>query len=395
MRSKPQDWTPEDENLIRDFIATNKDRGISVKDVAALFPSRSFTCVKQRIYVLGLQTVGNKDWTPEEDTIIREFYPVMSARDVAAKLPGRNLNAVKARANLLGIIKRVVYEKDEKFFETPNIVNCAVAGFIAADGNLREDDKRMTIRISTKDLEFLKSLVSLIRFNGPVLFQTVNRKAYISEVTGSAFSAGACEMCYICVTCDQWYHDLGRHWNITPRKTATLMPPNLTDNRLKLAFISGEICGDGWISKTVNDSGYLSFGFGVTGTRELLEWIRATINNLIPNMAKKQLSDNKSPNCRDYCLWGATFYWLAKLFLSLDIPRLNRKWDIAREFVERVESGRISTKMKNQIAKKRPTDATLIEFGLDPAHYPAAQAIDAQLIESDVEDVEEILQIPV
>jgi hypothetical protein len=344
---------------------------------------------------MGLQVVGNKDWTPEEDAVIREFYPTTNARDVAAKLPGRNLNAVKARANLLGIIKRVVYEKDEKFFETPNITNCAVAGFIAADGNLREDDKRMTIRISTKDLEFLKSLVGLIKFNGPILFQTVHRKEYVSKNSGKTINAGIAEMCRITVTCDQWYHDLGRHWNITPRKTATLMPPNLTDNRLKLALISGEICGDGWICKTVSSSGHLTFGVGVTGTKELLEWIRDVFNVLIPNMDTRQLSDNKSPNCRDYCLWGATFYWLAKLFLSLDIPRLNRKWEIAREFIERVESGHVSTKMKNQIAKKRPTDATLIEFGLDPAHYPATQTIDAQLIESDIEDSEEFPQIPV
>ena len=177
-------------------------------------------------------------------------------------------------------------------------------------------------------------------------------------------------MCRVGISCDQWYHDLGYHWNITPRTTATLMPPNLTDNRLKMAYISGLTCGDGWICKTVNDSGYLSFGMGFTGTKDLLEWVQSTFNSLVPNMDAKKLSDNKSPNCRDYCVWGATFYWLAKMFLSLDIPRLERKWDLARMFVSRVEAGNVSTKMLTQIKKKRPTDAVLAEFGILPQLSP-------------------------
>ncbi len=173
-------------------------------------------------------------------------------------------------------------------------------------------------------------------------------------------------MCRLEIGCSKWHSDLTKHWNITPRKTATLMPPNLTDNKLKMAFISGAICGDGWICQTVNDSGYLSFGCGITGTKELLEWIQATFESLVPNMDAKKLMDNGSPNCRDYNVWGATFYWLCKMFLSLDILRLDRKWNIAQDFITLVEGGGVSTRMQSQIEKKRPTDAVLTEFGLLP-----------------------------
>ncbi len=365
MRSKTQIWTAEEEEKIREFITKNSDQDISMKEVAALLPHRTFTCVKQHVYnKMSLQIVGHKSWTPEEDQVIRSLYMTTNARDVAAALPGRNLNAVKARANLLGIIKKVTYEKDETFFEIPNEENCAVAGFIAADGNLRADDKRLTINISTKDLEFLKSLVSLMRFNGPISFQTVHRKEYFLKARGQIWPAGTSEMCRMVVSCDQWYEDLGRHWNITPCKTATLMPPNLTNNRLKMAFISGLTCGDGWICKTIKDSGHLAFGMGFTGTKDLLEWVQTTFCSLIPNMNARKLMDRNSPNCRDYCIWGSAFYWLSKMFLSLDIPRLDRKWDLSRMFVDKVGRGDISTRMKTEIALRRPTDAVLAEFGI-------------------------------
>jgi len=202
-------------------------------------------------------------------------------------------------------------------------------------------------------------------FDGKIHHRTVNRKRYVHPVTGKVISEGVSNMCNIKLACHQWYADLGKNWNITPRKTATLLPPNLTDNRLKMAFISGVICGDGWICRTVNDSGYLSYGVGFTGTKELLEWIQATFHSLIPAMDEKKLSNNGSPNCRDYCVWGATFYWVAKLCLALDIPRLDRKWDTAREFLEVVEKGgMISTKMGTAIEKKRPSDEVLAEFGI-------------------------------
>lgn len=367
MQSPKQKWTAEEDGLIKDFInkAESEGRDISMKDVAALLPHRTFTCVKQHVYsVIKLQVVGNKPWTPEEDAVIRELYMTTNARDVADKLSGRNLNAVKARANLLGIIKQIDYEKDTLFFNIPNAANCAIAGFIAADGNIQKDKMVLNINISTKDEEFLKTICGLMGFNGKFRYRTVNRKEYLSKNSGKTITAGVSHMCSVAIHCSQWCDDLNTHWNITPRKTATLMPPDLKDNRLKMAFISGLACGDGWICKTVNDSGYLSFGMGFTGTKDLLEWVQSTFNSLVPNMDAKKLSDNKSPNCRDYCVWGATFYWLAKMFLSLDIPRLERKWDLARMFVARVEDGRISTKMLTQIEKKRPTDAVLAEFGI-------------------------------
>jgi hypothetical protein len=355
-----QPWTPEEKEIIRKAI--QDDKVATIQEVADKLPHRSFTCVKQRIYVMGLQVVGHKDWTLEEDKVIREHYLTTNARDVAAMLPGRNLNAVKARANLLGVRKKTVYEKDENFFDVPNLTNCAVAGFIAADGNLREDDHRLTINIAVKDLEFLEQIKELLQFEGDPKFQTTERKEYIKG--DKKIAAGIRNMCRLSMSCDKWYYDLIKHWNITPRKTYTLLPPSLTDNKLKMAFISGVICGDGWICKTVNDSGYLTYGLGITGTSDLLRWVKSTFETLIPETDDKQLPENGSPNSTDYCQWGATFYWLSKLFLALDIPRLDRKWDFAKEYIAIVEKGGISAKMKFQIDKKRPRPEILQEFGL-------------------------------
>lgn len=357
-------WTVEEDRTIRDFLTASSGADISVQDVANQLPHRSFIQVKGRIQRLGLRVKNREEWTEAENDVVRNLYSTTTATALAKILTRHSSNAIKARANSMGLFKKVVYTKNEKFFAVPNVTNCAVAGFIAADGNIQSNKPILNIKISVKDIEFLKSIFALLEFNGPMLFQTACRKRYESTVTGSIIPEGMSYRCCLSTVSEDWCNDLSKHWNITPRKTATLMPPNLTDNRLKMAYISGLTCGDGWISKTVNDSGHLSFGMGFTGTKDLLEWVQSTFNSLVPNMDAKKLSDNKSPNCRDYCVWGATFYWLAKMFLSLDIPRLDRKWDLARMFIERVEAGNVSARMLTQIEKKRPTDAVLAEFGI-------------------------------
>ncbi len=359
-QTEHQNWTEEEEQIIRRSIG----RVGSIKEIAALLPHRSFTCVKQRIYVLGLQVVGHRQWEEVEDAIIRENYPFKTAREMVELLPGRNLNAIKARANLLKIVKKVPYLKNESFFETPNLINCAVAGFIAADGNINEKKQRLTINISQKDLKFLENISKLTGFNGKIRLVKSYRKEWISLNGKRTIPEGTREMCVFSVSCEKWCSNLAKNWNITPAKTYTLMPPNLTDNKLKMAFISGQICGDGWVFKSKGKDGITDYGLGIMGTTEQMQWILDTFQGLLSNSEPKKLMENGSPNNREFNMVGANFYWLSKLFLSLDIPRLDRKWDIAREFINLIETGQVSQNMLTSVWKRRPSDEILLEFGL-------------------------------
>ena len=46
--------------------------------------------------------VNRQEWTPEEDAILREFYPT-EGYSVVGRLPGRTEYACQARASTLGL----------------------------------------------------------------------------------------------------------------------------------------------------------------------------------------------------------------------------------------------------------------------------------------------------
>jgi len=87
MRTQRIAWTEAEEQLVKSFIENAGDRVISMKDVAALIPHRSFVAVKEHVHLMGLRVTDHVNWTPEEDAIVKEFYPLESYTKVAKRLP--------------------------------------------------------------------------------------------------------------------------------------------------------------------------------------------------------------------------------------------------------------------------------------------------------------------
>lgn len=308
-------------------------------------------------------------WSEKDYEILREFYPRKDGKtQMATLMPYRTYYAIRSKAQDLGIKRRPRKTKNLDFFSEPNEFNCAVAGFIAADGCI-SDTGKLTINLSEKDLHHLEKIKSILGYDGGI-YRYKPKVTWIKNYKNPDKPLVRCDSKggrALQIQCPQWKTDLEKHWNITPRKTLTLLPPNLTGNRLKMSYISGEIDGDGWIYSYVEKGPKprTTYSLAVMGTRELMEWIKATLDALVPNSSFSNLKpEGKSGNSFSYKITGAKAYWVSKMMLSLDVLRLDRKWDMMRELIRGIEQDVVPAKIRFRLIQMCPSEETLREFGL-------------------------------
>lgn len=151
------------------------------------------------------------------------------------------------------------YTKNENYFSTPNINNSYWAGFIAADGCIgyyNNAEARLCFGCQTKDEILLNNFKNDINYTGQII--RINKNISTLSITSNKIAK-----------------DLNKYWNITPKKSLTLKPPNLTNKEEILSYIIGYIDGDGCISFEKNR--YLRLS--LIGTKEILIWINNEFSN--------------------------------------------------------------------------------------------------------------------
>lgn len=153
---------------------------------------------------------------------------------------------------------------NHSFFSIQTPISSYWAGFIAADGWIQERGRgqdRISITLSRRDREHLERLGSTIGAT------TINDFTSMSYGKMRAFSR-------IDFVSDELSSSLASHFNITPRKSLTLQPPELSDEQCRLAFIAGYIDGDGSyaIDYTQNKPKLIAIG-----TRAMCEYIDANL----------------------------------------------------------------------------------------------------------------------
>ncbi len=205
-------------------------------------------------------------------------------------------------------------------FAEPTIRNSYWAGFIAADGCLTRDGG-LKIALSTRDREHLEKLKFELGFAGPI------RDGLTTTPTGR-------EVAYSCLTAwsKDMLLDLKRNFNLTERKTLTLLPPYWLPEPLAEAFIIGLIDGDGSIHTIDYSSPTLRID--VAGTLPVVSWVRDWFQRWCG-------AERRMPRILEH--YGGTLYSLrlqgrnaervANRLLAVDVPKLCRKWSIARRMV--------------------------------------------------------------
>ncbi len=212
------------------------------------------------------------------------------------------------------------YGLNTAYFSEPTLRNSYWAGFIAADGCLTHEGA-LRIALSTKDREHLERLKAEMSFTGPV------RDGLTSTPDGR-------EVTYSCLVV--WSRDmlldLKRNFNLVERKTLTLLPPYRLPDPLAEAFIVGLIDGDGSIHTI--DYSRPTLRLDVAGTLSMVSWVREYFRRWCGTQIRL-------PRIQEY--YGGTLYSLrlqgrnaervAGRLLTVDVPRLYRKWSVAQRMV--------------------------------------------------------------
>lgn len=215
------------------------------------------------------------------------------------------------------------YSLNTAYFSEPTIRNSYWAGFIAADGCLTEKGA-LKVALSFKDRKHLKELKSELDFSGPVR-------------DGLAAAPGGREVAYSCLTVwsTEMLQDLKRNFNIVERKTLTLPPPDRLPEPMAEAFIVGLIDGDGSIH-TFNYSCRPTLRLDVAGTLPIVSWVGEHFQRWCgTEMRLPRIQEHRGGTLHSLRLQGRNAERVAIRLLTVDVPRLHRKWSIAQRMVDR------------------------------------------------------------
>lgn len=170
------------------------------------------------------------------------------------------------------------------FFYVPTPLSAYYAGFIAADGCIR-DDGTVNIKISSKDRDWLQVMADHLKPGFKVKTRARRRGNPCCDMHLSPKGTIA--------------RDLYRWYNITPRKSNTLQPPhNLLDPVIIRCFIAGYLDGDGGFSYkpskglrsqkggNAGNKGKSAPGLQccITGTESLIKWIDQNVPGVDANV---------------------------------------------------------------------------------------------------------------
>lgn len=218
---------------------------------------------------------------------------------------------------------RRAYALDTAYFSKPAIRNSYWAGFIASDGCLTRKGA-LRIALSSRDREHLEKLKTELGFSGPIqdgLTTTPNGR----EVTYSCLVVWSRDMLV----------DLKRNFNLIERKSLTLLPPYGLPESLSEAFIVGLIDGDGSIH-TFNYSRRPTLRLDVAGTLPVVSWARDWFQRWCGAERRlPRIQEHHGGTVYSLRLQGRNAERVAGRLLATKVPKLDRKWSIAREMVDR------------------------------------------------------------
>ena len=216
-----------------------------------------------------------------------------------------------------------LYSVNDCFFSEYNILSCYYAGLLAADGCVR-NEKHFSLTQSGKNKVLIESFIKDISYTGLIYKENPKNGKTSFRVS---------------ITSRKIVKDLEEKFNITTKKSLTLVPPEISEKNLTMSFIAGLIDGDGSV-------GLYNFKgkdkkvpiVTVCGTLEIIQWANNFINKEFPSIRrfKKQNKCRKLTQRNTYLISfsGAR---VVKLFLEMkkyNIP-CSHKWDVIKNQIEK------------------------------------------------------------
>lgn len=206
----------------------------------------------------------------------------------------------------------MTYTHDTAFFTTdPSPLSCYWAGFIAADGCLYKGSCRknpaLTLKLANKDKKHLEIFKKDICATNPI-------------------HQNSSTTCSITLNLNKEENlILNTIYNITERKSLSLLPPNLTHKIHVLSYIKGYIDGDGcvYVEETPKKP-RSKLQLTVLGTKEFLTWMQYELSKHCNIPLKYTISAKNNIYRIKFNGYKA---WLLGKDINASINRgLDRKW---------------------------------------------------------------------
>ena len=149
-----------------------------------------------------------------------------------------------------------LYTHNTNFFEVPDNINCYYAGLLAADGCISSTkySRYLSLEPAIRDSELVYRLRSALEYTGPI-YEYQHRKTAALVVCSKSL-----------------IYDLEGNFNLSERKSLTLEPPNIKDEKMLSGYIRGYSDGDGSI--IYNKYGN-TWQYKIMGTNKILAWINS------------------------------------------------------------------------------------------------------------------------
>lgn len=219
------------------------------------------------------------------------------------------------------------------------------AGFIAADGSITPNKKFLSFGLQLRDRDMLEKLNNFMGSNYPI------RSGFSSSTNkqGDRYPYVALQIMSenICLKLEEIF-------NITPRKSLTLMPPNLVQESHIDSFIKGYIDGDG----SIGIYGRHNMRISAMGTFEMCSWILSRLSRIYGKNITCMRKVYKA-NVFSFHVCSRTGRYIFMHFYKIKYG-MNRKW--LEEYYDYC---------KNWVTKRYDTKKYIEIFNLSKTHTNA------------------------
>lgn len=160
---KRRGWTHSEIEYVKDNYGV-----LSVESIASNL-SRSYNSITHKVHKLGLD--DPRKWTHEEDRLLIANYE--NNPTVWELFPTRSRAAIKQRASKIYNLQRKCgnYPLNWRFFDELSEEMSYVLGFLMADGCIEPHIRRVSIGISTKDVQILYDIRAAMECHNPLTFK--------------------------------------------------------------------------------------------------------------------------------------------------------------------------------------------------------------------------------
>lgn len=263
----------------------------------------------------------NPDWTADEIEHLELLIKEGSSHKQAGKILNRSPSALRVRCHQHGFksqFDRAIYSYDKNFWNEPNPINCALAGFVAADGciSITGSSKIFLINLAEIDAGYLKMFAHFVGSDAPLRYYVA---PHGSRMVSMRFTA------------NDWVEPLADIYNIIPAKTHKLKLPNIPSHLMDHYF-KGFTDGDGYWGVASKER-YLNYSV-IGAVPDVIEAICARLNNFPQTHGPVKVGHDKTGLYR-VSKGGLGAVEFAKTLYSLPSPSLWRKHKLVYDFLEK------------------------------------------------------------